>query len=253
MKNNEVSNLPCVEKYFHFGEIESTSDVAKDLKNFPKEGIVVVHADRQTAGRGQRGNSFFSGDGGLYATVVCPLPEIELHFVLNRAMSLAVCEAVQGVAGAAPLAIKWPNDILWAGKKICGILLESVRTGEHIAVGVGINVNTTSDEFPAEIRSLATSMAIETGKRFDVGALLTDMCMRFQRHRMEPGRAAHDRYRERLFGIGERIRIGGQIGIFETVREDGRLCLKVENHMELLSTGSIQFVEGDRFARRDIP
>jgi biotin-[acetyl-CoA-carboxylase] ligase BirA-like protein len=242
MKHNEVSNLPFVEKYFHFNETASTSDVAKDLDFLPKEGIVVVHADRQTAGRGQRGNTFFSGNGGLYATVVCPLSSIELHFGLNRAMSLAVCEGVQAAAGEAPLAIKWPNDILWDGRKICGILLESIRGGGHIAVGVGINVNIASDEFPPRIRTIATSMAIETGRTFDGGALLADICTRFQRYRTVPEGTAHDGYRERLYGIGSLIRIDGQSGIFETVREDGLLCLKVENHMEFLSAGSIQFV-----------
>jgi BirA family biotin operon repressor/biotin-[acetyl-CoA-carboxylase] ligase len=243
MKDNELLNLPYVEKYFHFKETASTNDVAKGLDFYPKEGVVVILADSQTHGRGQRGDMFFSGEGGLYATVVCPLSEINLHFVLNRAMSLAICEAIQSTAGDAPLTIKWPNDILWAEKKICGILLESLSGGGHIAVGFGINVNTLSEEFPSAIRNRATSLAMETNRRFDITALLTDICRRFHSYRTVSTVVAHDRYREKLFGIGSHIRINGQIGKFESVQEDGRLCLTVKNHRELLTTGSIEFIK----------
>jgi BirA family biotin operon repressor/biotin-[acetyl-CoA-carboxylase] ligase len=242
MTDNEPANLLCVEKYIHFKEIGSTNSVAKDLDFLPKEGIVVIHADRQTNGRGQRGNTFFSGEGGLYATIVCPLSEIELHFVINRAMSLAICEALQAAAGNAPITIKWPNDILWAGKKICGILLESLRSGGHLAVGIGINVNTVSKDFPLEIRNNASSLLIETDRQYDISALLSDICRRFQRCRTVSSEEAHNRYREKLFGIGSLIRINGQTGLFESVQEDGRLCFTVENHRELLSTGSIEFI-----------
>ena len=243
MKNNELSNLPCVEKYFYFDEITSSNDVAKALDYFPKEGIFVIHADRQTQGRGQRNNTFFSGEGGLYATVVCPLSEITMHFAVNRSMSLAICEAIEAAAMAAPISIKWPNDILWAGKKVCGILLESLRSSGHIAVGFGINVNTPSAQFPSDIRHSATSMAIETGRRFDIGALLVEICLRFQHYRTVSPATAHGSYRERLYGTGSLIRINDRSGIFETVQEDGRLCLHVENHMEYLTTGSAQFIQ----------
>ena len=207
------------------------------------KGIFVVHADTQTHGRGQRDNSFFSGEGGLYATIVCPLVDINSHFVLNRSISLAICEAVEMMAPDASLSIKWPNDILWAGKKLCGILLESLsRSGRHCAIGFGVNVNTMADQFPPAIANSATSMSIETGGWFDVQALLGEISLRFQKYRFFAPGKAHDRYRERLYRIGSPVRINGQNGIFETVHEDGRLCLNVNKNMVYLSTGSIQFI-----------
>jgi BirA family transcriptional regulator, biotin operon repressor / biotin---[acetyl-CoA-carboxylase] ligase len=243
MENNPFSELPYVEKYFHFCEIPSTSDFAKDLDSFPMKGIFIVHADTQTHGRGQRDNSFFSGDGGLYATIVCPLADINSHFVLNRSISLAICEAVEKLIPDASLSIKWPNDILWAGRKLCGILLESLpRSEHHLAVGFGVNVNTMADQFPVVIAGNATSLSIETGEGFDVPALLGEICIQFQKYRFTPPGKAHDRYRERLYRIGSPIRINGNSGVFETVHEDGRLCLNVNKNMVYLSTGSIQFV-----------
>jgi BirA family biotin operon repressor/biotin-[acetyl-CoA-carboxylase] ligase len=237
-----LSTFPFVEKYFHFGSIDSTNDFAKRLDHFPESGIFVLHADTQTQGRGQRGNSFYSGEGGLYSTIVCPLSDINLHFVLNRAVSLALIESVDVMAAHAPLSIKWPNDILWAGKKVCGILLESLnRSGRHIAVGFGINVNTVADHFPPAIKSSATSMSTETGKRFDVRVLLAGVCERFQRYRFVPSPEAHDRYRAKLYKIGSRIRIGGRSGIFETGQEDGRLCMKMDGERVLHSSGPMYF------------
>jgi BirA family biotin operon repressor/biotin-[acetyl-CoA-carboxylase] ligase len=237
-----VSNLPFVEKYFHFGSIESSNDFAKGLDHFPGSGIFIVHADMQTKGRGQRGNSFYSGEGGLYATIICPLRDINIHFALNRAVSLAIAEAVEARAAGALLSIKWPNDILWAEKKVCGILLESLnRSGSQIAVGFGINVNATADQFPSAIRSSATSMSIETGSRFDVGELLSDICIRFQGYRFMQVSKAHDRYRKRLYRIGSMIRIGDQRGLFETVMEDGRLSMNVGGKMILHSSGPMYF------------
>jgi len=206
--------------------------------------MFVIHADAQTKGRGQRGNSFFSGEGGLYATIVCPLSDIELHFVLNRAVSLAIIDAMDARAPRAPVSIKWPNDILWADRKICGILLESLtRSGRHLAVGFGININTPADAFPPGIRNSATSLSIETGAQFGAGELLADICMRFQSNCAAPSGQAHGHYRERLYKIGAPIRINDQSGIFETVLEDGRLCMKRACINEYFSSGPMYFID----------
>lgn len=240
---NDIASLPFVEQYFHFDTMGSTNDFAKQLEGFPDTGIVVIHADVQTQGRGQRGNSFYSGEGGLYATIVCPLSDIGDHFTLNRAVSLAIIESMCALAAGAPLSIKWPNDILWAEKKACGVLLESVpRSAGHIAVGFGVNVNTAVAGFPPDLRETATSMSIETGKRFDVRALLADIGERFQSYRFALPAEAHGRYGERLFGIGSLVRIHGQTGVYEQGLEDGRLCIKADGKCEYFSSGPMYFI-----------
>ncbi len=246
MAYDDISSLQFVEQYVHVDSIGSTQDLAKQLESFPGAGIAVIHADVQTQGRGQRGNSFYSGAGGLYATIVCPLSDIGAHFVLNRAVSLAVIESLEAAALSlsAPLSIKWPNDILWAGKKICGVLLESVpRSPGHIAVGFGINVNTETDDFPAEIRGGATSMLVESGTRINVRALLSEICVRFQNYRFAPASEAHERYLGRLRGLGERVRTNGRTGVFETVAEDGRLCMHTDGKSDYFSSGPMYFID----------
>jgi BirA family transcriptional regulator, biotin operon repressor / biotin---[acetyl-CoA-carboxylase] ligase len=233
--------LPFVERYVHFDTIGSTNDYAKGLDVFPQTGIFVFHADIQTNGRGQRGNSFFSGDGGLYASFVCPIADIGSHFVLNRAVSLAIVETLAH-HDAGPLSVKWPNDILRGGKKICGILLESVnRSAGHIVIGFGINVNTTANALPEEIRETATSMFIETGAACDTGLVLYDICNRFERLRFLPSLDAHERYIKLLHGIGRVVGINGQTGIFEGVTEDGQLIMSIDGISQYFSSGPLYF------------
>src|SRR5271157_177410 len=124
---SSLTSLSFVEKAYHFQSINSTNTFAKSLVCLPANGICVITADRQTAGRGQRDNTFFSGtDGGLYASIVCPISDIQSHFMYNRAISLAICHAIEGKVPLSLVRIKWPNDIYWSDRKICGILLESL-------------------------------------------------------------------------------------------------------------------------------
>lgn len=110
----------------------------------------VIVADRQDAGRGRLGRSWHSAPGlGLWFTIVLG----EAFEGLTFAAALAVRDAV---ADRCALTVKWPNDLLLAGMKVCGILTE--QRGDRVAVGVGINVHHTTDDFPEELREVATSL-----------------------------------------------------------------------------------------------
>jgi BirA family transcriptional regulator, biotin operon repressor / biotin---[acetyl-CoA-carboxylase] ligase len=232
-----------VENIFHYSTIDSTNSLAKNVLDLPKHGLCVIWADTQSAGRGQRDNSFYSPLGGLYASLICPIADITKHFELNRAVSLAIRDAVAALCPGAALSIKWPNDIYWSGKKICGILLEStLHSTRHLVVGFGINVNGDHDFFPGVLRESATSMEIQTNTSFDIAQLLWDICRRFQTNRFIDPRLLHSIYVNSLFRRGSPIRIGGKQGIFETVLEDGRLCLNTGAHVEHLLSGSIEFI-----------
>jgi len=155
-----------------FESVASTNDVAARLADEgAPEGTIVV-AEEQTAGRGRHGRSWSSPAGhGLYLSLVLrpsvPFERIgELAFVA----SLAAAEAIGQVSGL-PAQIKWPNDVLLRGRKVCGILIEAGKaTGRHsdgatpraVIVGTGINVNTQT--FPAEISETATSIALQAGR-----------------------------------------------------------------------------------------
>ena len=141
------------------------------------DNLSVVAAVTQTAGRGQRGNCWFSapGDNLTFSFLLRPehLPARELMAVTCLA-TLAVRDTLreEGV----PAVIKWPNDIYVGKKKICGMLVESGLDGADIAwsvVGIGINLNQT--EFPGEVMN-ATSLKRLTGRSYDPKDFLEKVC-----------------------------------------------------------------------------
>jgi BirA family biotin operon repressor/biotin-[acetyl-CoA-carboxylase] ligase len=247
MKNPvaKIDLLPFVERVFHFDTIDSTNTFAKNLTTFPEKGLLVVYADSQTEGRGQRQSTFFSGArGGLFASIVCPIPDIGSHFNYNRAISLAIYDGVKDLSPSAPLAIKWPNDVYWGDRKLCGILPETVpgRTG-IIVIGFGINVNIARTTFPNDIKSVATSLLIETKKRHDVGALLEAIVERFWKYLSLPPNAAHLLYTNRLYKTGSTCMVNGRIGVFKGVLQDGRMRLSVGGRDMLVSSGPVRFTK----------
>jgi BirA family biotin operon repressor/biotin-[acetyl-CoA-carboxylase] ligase len=239
----KIQKLPFVEQLYHFNSIESTNTFAKSLKDFPEKGIVLVCADKQTAGRGQRQNTFFSEvKGGLFASIVCPIADIGSHFNYNRAISLAIYDAVKSTCPAARLSIKWPNDIYWGNKKLCGILLENIpQSSGYIVVGFGINVNTALQTFPEDIRDIATSLLIETGKKHNEHVLLRRILDWFWRYLALDSAAAHLLYSHRLYKKGWECEVNGQKGVFEGVHDDGRMLLKTGDKEILLSSGPVRF------------
>jgi BirA family biotin operon repressor/biotin-[acetyl-CoA-carboxylase] ligase len=151
----------------HFDTLASTNDLAKELGagNAP-EGTLVV-AEGQSRGRGRLGREWDSPPGaGLYVSLLLrpPLPPGDLPQITLTA-AVAAVRALQRAAGVAP-GIKWPNDLVLAGKKLGGILTEMESESDrirHLVVGLGLNVN--NGDFPAELRDLATSLALATGRR----------------------------------------------------------------------------------------
>lgn len=147
--------------------VTSTNDIARELgRRGAPEGLVVV-ADEQTAGRGRLRRPWASPPGvGLWMSVLLrpPLPAHELGR-LTLAAAVAVVEAVRDGAGVAA-GIKWPNDVVVGGRKLCGILTELEADWEQVhfaVVGIGVNVNTPPEAFPPDVREAATSLRIEAG------------------------------------------------------------------------------------------
>ena len=152
----------------------STNDLAKEYaRKGEKEGTVIV-AEYQTKGKGRLGRSFFSPSGaGIYMSVILrPETDENTGLLITSFASVAVCRAIEKVCGAEPK-IKWVNDVYLGGKKVCGILTESLiceGKAEYIILGIGINVNGV--DFPEELREIATSIEKETQKKQNKKALL---------------------------------------------------------------------------------
>ena len=151
-------------------EVDSTNLRARQLAAEGAADGTVVVADRQTAGRGRLGRSFQSPGGqGIYLTALLrpDLPPERLSPVTAMA-GVAVCRAVERLCGVSP-GLKWPNDPVLDGKKLCGILTELSLEGEsgrlqYLAVGIGVNVGQKEEDFSPEVRPVATSLLLELGR-----------------------------------------------------------------------------------------
>lgn len=145
-------------------EIDSTNNYAKQLALSGGEDGTVILAEQQTAGRGRMDRAFASPKGlGIYLSVLLrpDLPPERLMPVTALA-GVAVCRAVSEVCGL-ELGLKWPNDPVLHGKKLCGILTElslEAETGrlQYLVLGIGLNVHQKPEEFPPELREMATSL-----------------------------------------------------------------------------------------------
>ncbi len=176
-----MSRLPegsICRKVIYCEQVDSTNTKAKQLAEIGEpEGTLVV-AEEQTAGKGRRGRGWVSEPGvGVWMSLILR-PELapEESSCITLVTALAVAEGISKTCGLAAR-IKWPNDIILNGKKVCGILTEMSSEREYIhyvVVGVGINVNTRS--FPDESCTKATSLFIEKGGKVDRQALIA-ACM----------------------------------------------------------------------------
>lgn len=169
----------------YFDTIDSTNTKAQELaeKGYPSGTLVV--ADKQESGKGRRGRSWVSPSGtGIFMTLMIK-PDINPNnaSMLTLVAALAVAKAITSVTGEEAL-IKWPNDIVVNGKKVCGILTEMNAQFDyinHIVVGIGINVH--NESFPEEISQMASSLMIEAGgKRFHRAQIIAETMAYFEQH-----------------------------------------------------------------------
>ncbi|MBU5444003.1 MULTISPECIES: biotin--[acetyl-CoA-carboxylase] ligase [unclassified Paenibacillus] len=162
----------------------STQTLAQQLAaQGAPEGALVI-AEEQTAGRGRMGRSWHSPSGkGIWMSLVLR-PRISLQFTpqLTLLAAVAICRSLQKFIPA-KVGIKWPNDLLVNGRKICGILLESSAEDErirHVIAGIGISVNLTEADYPEELRAKATSLRIEAGRKIDRAEIILDIMREFE-------------------------------------------------------------------------
>jgi BirA family transcriptional regulator, biotin operon repressor / biotin---[acetyl-CoA-carboxylase] ligase len=215
-------------------------------------GPLWVTAQEQTAGRGRRGNSWISPPGNLYATLLMKDPASpqrapELSFVA----ALAVHDAIADCApeSRARLALKWPNDVLYGGAKLAGILLEGHRLEASLALAIGIGVN--CQHHPSQTAYPATNLAAAglKGSADDLFVALSRAMMgRLDQWRGGEGfSAVRSDWLGRARGVGEEIKVRLPdrvlVGRFEDLDERGCLLLRVAD-------GSVEtIVAGDVFER----
>lgn len=231
--------------------VDSTNEYAKRIVNQGACHGTLIIAREQTAGKGRRGRQWRSPPGkDIYMSLLLkPRIQPERASVLTLIAAMAVTEAIRECIKINVL-IKWPNDILYEDKKLCGILCEMEIALGKIAfavVGMGINVNTK--ELPQALKNTATSLAICTGKTIDTEKLIDEIMAAFERYYdiySEQGGFASLRpqYESWSANIGRKVTIlnGSEsfTGKAQGINETGELI--VENEMGetiLVSSGEV--------------
>jgi len=161
--------------YIHLPETESTNSYALNLlsQQRPEEGCVIT-TDHQTKGKGTDTNNWESEKGKnlTFSLILYPTFAADQQFVLNKAISLGVCDFLQSELPGHNITIKWPNDIYIGNKKACGILIQNSVMGnrlDYVVAGIGLNVNQTIflSDAPNPV-----SMKMATGKEYNLNELL---------------------------------------------------------------------------------
>lgn len=168
-------------KIIYYEQLDSTNTKISELAIEGAQHGTVVAAGRQTAGKGRRGRMWESpAEDNIYMSILLrPDFETAKAPMLTLIMAYSVAKVIRA-KGFPDIQIKWPNDLVLSGKKVCGILTEMHLQGmaiDHVIVGVGVNVNTTT--FSEELVDKATSLFLECGKHVDKEQMIVDIVETF--------------------------------------------------------------------------
>jgi BirA family transcriptional regulator, biotin operon repressor / biotin---[acetyl-CoA-carboxylase] ligase len=235
-----------------FQETTSTNDVVEKLaRDAVKEGVVVF-AESQTKGRGRLGRKWISPSrkGLWFSVLLRPDLRPQEATQLTVASGIALRRAIEAATGV-KAQIKWPNDILIGGKKVAGILTElsaELDRVKHIILGIGVDVNLSTTEFPQDLRKLATSLKIETGRtisRADLAvAILRELDHDYARVIGGKFESIADEWEEHCGTMGQTVAI--QVGErrihgrAESLDDDGALLVRTEHgRLERVTGGDV--------------
>ncbi|MFV0313750.1 MAG: biotin--[acetyl-CoA-carboxylase] ligase [Anaerotignum sp.] len=248
----------CLGKPIYFyKETDTTNANLRDLAlNQANEGTLVV-AEKMTAGRGRLGRQWDAPAGsGIWMSVLLrPAISPSQAPLLTLLAGIAVCQAIEEETKL-DLKIKWPNDILLNGKKLVGILTEmdcAIEEVHFLIVGIGINVNTKA--FPEELREIATSIYLESGRTFSRKNILQKVLMNFEKLYDEFLQAGCnfkpflDRYKEKCITINQEVRVLGKesyLAYVEDLTADGELVVirKDNAKKEIVFSGEVSIRGG---------
>jgi BirA family biotin operon repressor/biotin-[acetyl-CoA-carboxylase] ligase len=232
-----------------FQELTSTMDeAARQAEAGTEEGTVVV-AESQSAGRGRKGRSWVSQLGNLYVSVVFR-PTLQTLPLVNILGGVATARAIRKVAGLEPR-IKWPNDVLLNGKKVAGILVESVVTGDRVCyavLGIGINVGLDSSSVEG-LADRITSLS-DAGRSVPREDLLRQLLQDLDTLYLQAvqGRSPLAEWRGLLETLGRRVKVDWRgevyVGKAEDLDEIGNLRLRLDDgSLVTLATGDVSLQE----------
>jgi len=170
-------------KIHYYDEVFSTNDIAKEVAKKSVEDRVVILAETQTRGKGRLERQWISPRGGIWLSIILrpqigPKEALKITFITSS----AVAKTIQQLFGL-KAEVKWPNDVLVNGRKICGILTETETKEnivEFVVIGIGINANVDLDAFPRKLRETATSLKHELGYEVERKTLVNTLLQNFE-------------------------------------------------------------------------
>jgi BirA family biotin operon repressor/biotin-[acetyl-CoA-carboxylase] ligase len=244
--------------------IDSTNDEAKRIiavrgrAEIPF-GMVIV-AEQQTAGRGRLGRRFASpAADSVYISFILPPPEPQTAiqpFLLTGLAAVAVCETIEEFCGArqTPVprqtpGIKWVNDVLINGRKVCGILTEAVSSSgaggiKSYVLGIGVNINVPEGDFPEDVRSVAGSVRLRPADRIQFAATLISRIQSGHARALN-GESPISAYRKRSLLPGKPITVLGpgqenREAVAKEILDDGSLLVEyADGRTEALRNGEV--------------
>jgi len=224
----------------YFQKVTSTNAIAKEeAKKNAKAGTVII-ADTQTRGHGRLNRKWISPKGGVWLSIILkPTIAAEETPIITLATSTAVANTIHRLH-TLKTEVKWPNDVLVNGRKICGILTESSIEGENIKfiiVGVGINANFNLDVLPTDLRSTTTSLKQLLRENVDLERLICVFLKEFEEHyelfKKRRFDALRDEWRGMAGFLGKNVEVMSFretfMGKALDIDENGALIVELEN------------------------
>lgn len=222
----------------HHRLTDSTNARARELALRGASHGTVVTADEQSAGRGRQGRIWTAPPRKALLLSVLVRGLGRRDELLPLAVPVAVAEACERVAGV-ECRIKWPNDVWIGDRKVAGILLEGRPQERWAVIGIGLNVATEAEEFPEELRGIATSLAIERGVGLGVEAVLAAVLGALEARLGSPPRDVLAAWRTRDALLGREVRWNGGFGEAAGLDESGGLVVETADGRVVLDAGEV--------------
>ena len=231
--------------------VESTNGCAADCAAQQQYGELplLVVADRQTAGRGRGANRWWTGPGALALSLLVDAGTVGAEHgptpLAALAVAVAVAETVVPRLPDRPVGIHWPNDVMAAGRKLAGILIEALPDRRHI-VGIGLNTNNTLADAPVELQNMAVTLRDLAGCPLDQTAILIDLLKllerEFGRLCSNPAQVA-DRADQLCLQHGRTLTLQWDnrtiTGRCRGIAADGAICLETSTGVETFCSGTL--------------
>ena len=237
---------------FAYKKLESTNETAKQKAFKGAASGTVILAEEQTGGKGRLGRSFFSPPGtGLYMSlIVKPTFASNKSLLMTTAASVAVCRAIKKTCGI-DTQIKWVNDILFEGRKICGILTEAISNFESgqieaAIVGVGVNCSTKLEDMPEEIRGTAGRMPKAVLRNRLAAEIINEFMLILSRFSESAYPEYMDEYRRRSVVLRKDVTVYNNVSgesaeakAIDISNDGGLIVIYRDGSKETLTTGEI--------------